>query len=359
MAAKWAQLPSRWVVRAGRIAFAEGGSATVEYALLIALVVAVCGLGVDAVGLTANRAFLRLGSALDGQRRRAEASHDEAVAVVTSRASNETSAWSPWLHVARLPFTCAALGFVAVAWTRSRRRTTAPEAEEQASLARLEGLAEMPMQQRYVAKRQEILQSLRAHPAAVVHDEVAVGHVMTTWVLTAAPTATVEHLADLMKREQFRHVLICDDGSRLLGMVSDRDLAARGGRSAVEVMTRNPVTVTPQTNVRVAISTMLVRRISCLPVIDPQSGRLQGIVTTTDVAMAMQCTMQLLHQMTQALLSRTGQLEAAATGQQGEVPGWLDEHLPPTARDSAAAGPEADDEPLLSAAVAAPSETMR
>jgi signal-transduction protein with cAMP-binding, CBS, and nucleotidyltransferase domain len=60
-------------------------------------------------------------------------------------------------------------------------------------------------------------------------------------------------------------------------------------------MTANPVTNEPKTRASVLVSILLDRRISCLPVV--KEGTLVGIVTTTDIAMTLQCTLQLIEQL--------------------------------------------------------------
>ncbi len=59
-------------------------------------------------------------------------------------------------------------------------------------------------------------------------------------------------------------------------------------------MTANPRTVTPDTPVAAVITMMLAQRISCLPVVE--EGQLQGIITTSDLLMALQCVLRLVEQ---------------------------------------------------------------
>ena len=49
-----------------------------------------------------------------------------------------------------------------------------------------------------------------------------------------------------------------------------------------EIMTSNPVTVTPETLLTAAVSTMVFKKINCLPVVE-DSGTVCGIVTSTDI----------------------------------------------------------------------------
>jgi CBS domain-containing protein len=53
-------------------------------------------------------------------------------------------------------------------------------------------------------------------------------------------------------------------------------------KTVAEVMTRNPITVRPETLLQEVIQTLAERRISGLPVVD-ESGKLLGVVSETDL----------------------------------------------------------------------------
>ena len=63
-------------------------------------------------------------------------------------------------------------------------------------------------------------------------------------------------------------------------------------------MTASPVTVTPATHVNHAITIMLHRRFSCLPVIE--KGQICGILTASDMMMTLQCLMKLVERVDQS-----------------------------------------------------------
>jgi len=98
-----------------------------------------------------------------------------------------------------------------------------------------------------------------------------------------------------MGKRHLRHVLVCDAKDQLLGVISDRDTSGDKLGVARDIMTANPVTIEPETRASVLVSILLDRRISCLPVV--KDGTLVGIVTTTDIAMTLQCTLQLIEQL--------------------------------------------------------------
>jgi CBS domain-containing protein len=93
-----------------------------------------------------------------------------------------------------------------------------------------------------------------------------------------------------MDREQIHHVLVEDDAHSLVGLVSYRSvvrLMAEGFDPAADevpavktIMTRNPVSVAPETPTLEAIELMRHNRVSCLPVV--VRGKLVGIVSESD-----------------------------------------------------------------------------
>jgi CBS domain-containing protein len=115
---------------------------------------------------------------------------------------------------------------------------------------------------------------------------------MTQRLQTISPSDSVEELKQLTAAKGIHHLLVTDAEARLLGIISDRDLLGRPGQIAADVMTANPLTVTPDTPVSAALTLLVRRRISCLPVVEGE--RACGIITTTDVILALQCIIQTL-----------------------------------------------------------------
>ena len=114
---------------------------------------------------------------------------------------------------------------------------------------------------------------------------------MTTDLFTVRPDDPIELAAHLMDLRGAHQVPVEDDENRLVGIVSYPAilrLVARGGVPTGEaklpvssIMSRDPVTVRPETPIVEAIETMVKHGMSGLPVV--RGGRLVGIVSERDL----------------------------------------------------------------------------
>jgi CBS domain-containing protein len=110
-----------------------------------------------------------------------------------------------------------------------------------------------------------------------------------TKVATTGPDTTVETVAHRLRLESIGALVVTEDGQRVLGVISERDivrgLAAQGvGLLAMrvqEVMTRAVPTCTPETSVERVMSQMTRERARHVPVIE--QNRLCGIISIGDV----------------------------------------------------------------------------
>ena len=112
--------------------------------------------------------------------------------------------------------------------------------------------------------------------------------VMSRGLVTIDPGTSCDEARGLMEVRRIRHLPVVA-GGRLLGMVSDRDVRSAAslgpGTVAGQIMTPNPVTVTPETRVEHAAELMLTARFGSLPV--THGNALVGIVTYTDLLRAL------------------------------------------------------------------------
>lgn len=118
--------------------------------------------------------------------------------------------------------------------------------------------------------------------------------VMTKDLVYSSPTDTVADVAQLMKKEDIGPVLIVsdkDNGKRLVGIVTDRDLAIKvvgEGRDpkktkVEEVMTEKIITCRMDDDVQNAMKAMAQYQLRRIPVVD-NAGMLVGIISQADVA---------------------------------------------------------------------------
>jgi CBS domain-containing protein len=109
------------------------------------------------------------------------------------------------------------------------------------------------------------------------------------WVATIRPDATVAAAVDLLNRERIGAIVVSEDGERVDGILSERDiviaLAEHGGdllsRPVDQIMTRTVITCDPGDSVVALMAEMTNRRIRHFPVV--ADGRLCGIVSIGDL----------------------------------------------------------------------------
>lgn len=108
--------------------------------------------------------------------------------------------------------------------------------------------------------------------------------IMNPRVETISGAETAASAGNRMRTRRIRHLVVQDKG-RVVGVVSQRDLAGLGSfaqvRTVDELMARPVVTAAPETTLRQAANLMRGRTIGSLPVVE--EGRLAGIVTVTDL----------------------------------------------------------------------------
>jgi len=98
---------------------------------------------------------------------------------------------------------------------------------------------------------------------------------------------SIETAAQLMQHYNVGSIPICDE-SKLVGIVTDRDIALRAvakgqhQQTVGEIMTKNLVTGSPETDVHEAARIMGEKQIRRLPVV--QNNSLVGIVSLGDIS---------------------------------------------------------------------------
>jgi acetoin utilization protein AcuB len=124
-----------------------------------------------------------------------------------------------------------------------------------------------------------------------------VSEVMTRTVVTLTPEQTLRDAVELLRSKHIRHLPVVED-SRLIGILTDRDVkrATPSLLSGVDrdeydrvldetkigqIMTREPMTVTPETGLKAAVKIFIDHKVGALPVVS--DGLLVGIITEIDL----------------------------------------------------------------------------
>ena len=108
-------------------------------------------------------------------------------------------------------------------------------------------------------------------------------------VVTIEPDATIADVVDVLQRERIGAIVVMREQKDLVGIISERDvahgLAEHGAellaKRVADLMTREVVTCTPESNVEEVMKQMTVRRFRHLPVI--KDGTLFGVISIGDV----------------------------------------------------------------------------
>ena len=125
-----------------------------------------------------------------------------------------------------------------------------------------------------------------------------VRELMTGNVIPIHPEETVEVAARKLAHYNIGALPVCEDGGRLCGMVTDRDLVTRclaSGRSPLttpvrDVMTSQVITARPDTDTTTAAGLMGREQIRRLPVVE--NGRLCGMVSLGDLAIQQESSLE-------------------------------------------------------------------
>ena len=121
---------------------------------------------------------------------------------------------------------------------------------------------------------------------------------MSTKVVSAPVGTPVQVAHELMRDGGFRHLPITSSDGKLVGILSDRDLRGVGAffkdtasgideylvtepTTVEKIMVANPITVSPDATVSMAVKIIRDKRIGCLIV--TESGEMVGILSYLDV----------------------------------------------------------------------------
>lgn len=116
-----------------------------------------------------------------------------------------------------------------------------------------------------------------------------VREVMTSNVSIITTNSTIQEAANQMRNLNVGSIPICDNSRRPVGIVTDRDIVIRnvaegmGGNTSVDsIMSKNPISVSPETDIHQAAEIMAKHKIRRLPVVENEE--IIGIVAIGDLA---------------------------------------------------------------------------
>jgi CBS domain-containing protein len=120
------------------------------------------------------------------------------------------------------------------------------------------------------------------------YQNLRVGDLMTTAVLSAKESDLVSDADLTMKMADVRHLPVIDQRGHVVGILSNRDVLAESRvrrkrpRRVGEIMSRQVITVTAATRAAQAAEQMLQYKIGSLPVVGDEE-ELVGVITETDL----------------------------------------------------------------------------
>ena len=109
---------------------------------------------------------------------------------------------------------------------------------------------------------------------------------MSTQPQTIGKNMPVKVAMNMMREHHIRHLPV-EDGGRLVGVVSDRDIKLASSFNHDEkltmedIMTQDPYTVTPHTPVDDVVLNMAEHKYGCT-IVKQDNGKIVGIFTATD-----------------------------------------------------------------------------
>jgi acetoin utilization protein AcuB len=124
-----------------------------------------------------------------------------------------------------------------------------------------------------------------------------ISKVMTRNVVTIDKNADISAAQEKMAEHRIRHLPVVEENNLLIGIVTDRDIrSALPSSQSVEkddmkkiisskideIMTKNPVSISPFDTIQDALLLLQKKRFGSLPVVDRQE-KLIGIITTRDL----------------------------------------------------------------------------
>jgi CBS domain-containing protein/GGDEF domain-containing protein len=162
-------------------------------------------------------------------------------------------------------------------------------------------------------KRELLWRRLMADQDLVLQNRIEVRHVMTEEPLTVCKSTSGKQVGELFAKHQIQHLVVCEGDQRIVGVVKASDYRANPQANAETLMTPPHAVVSSKTMLGAAISQLFEQDDSFLPVVDGE--RLCGVLTPTDLALTLHCSLQLWFRVAQSMqgnATREADLEATS-----------------------------------------------
>ncbi len=125
----------------------------------------------------------------------------------------------------------------------------------------------------------------------MAYADVRVEDVMSSPPITVTEDTTVYQAALIMSENNIGSLVVVDENGSLLGIVTERDIVRKVVAKAAdprrvrvgEIMTRNPYYVTSDDSIVRAAELMGEHNIGHLPVLDPETLKVVGVVSKRDI----------------------------------------------------------------------------
>jgi CBS domain-containing protein len=111
---------------------------------------------------------------------------------------------------------------------------------------------------------------------------ITASDVMTREVVTVTPETSVHAAAGLLADHRISGLPVVDQGGGVVGIVSEYDLIARPGTTVRQVMSRDVVSVRPSATIDQVRAVLVSRRLKRVPVVE-DDGRLRGLISRADL----------------------------------------------------------------------------
>jgi CBS domain-containing protein/GGDEF domain-containing protein/Flp pilus assembly pilin Flp len=266
------------------------GSSGVSYALMLAAVVGSVIAGATMLGANVERTFAKVaeGTANPVTSDPTESEISDSVARRHSDDSPKTTKASVprvmiYFLMAAVPIVSVIVGWLVL------RRPAKPNVDR--PVPRREPVDAKVLLTRLNVKREALWRLLMSDNDLLLKSQIAVRHVMTFNPVTIKKSTSGKQIAELISKHHVARLLVCNDNDVLLGVVCASDHQANPEAAAETIMTSQQSSIAPNSTLGVAVSLLIERGLSFLPVVD--QGKLCGVLTPTDLVLTLHCSLHL------------------------------------------------------------------